>query len=143
MGRWMARCDGGTLMGFPLDLSFFSLFYYFFLVCHFLLSRLGHGVRMYVSSILAFLFLFHRFVFDCATFFIRWGLSLLSIACAFIGNTGVLFSHFYHDVYDELGQIKAGVFRFSFFKEWAGQNFHCAGRRTWLSLFLFFLLEET
>ena len=30
MGRWMARRDGGKLMGFPLDLSFFFLFCYFF-----------------------------------------------------------------------------------------------------------------
>ena len=78
---------------------------------------------MYVSSILAFLFLFHRFVFDCATFFIRRGLSLLSIACAFIGNTRRFFSHFYHDVYDELGQIKAGVFSLFLFQRMGQATF--------------------
>jgi len=50
-------------VGFPPDLSFLSLFTISFLICHFLLSRLGHGVQLYVSSILAFLFLFHLFCF--------------------------------------------------------------------------------
>jgi len=95
---------------------------------------------MYVSSILAFLFLFHRFVFDYATFFIRRGLSLLFIACAFIGNTRRFFlSHFYHDVYDELGQIKAGVFfAFPFLKNGPGNIFIALGAAYGFLFFFFF-----
>jgi len=97
---------------------------------------------MYVSSILAFLFLFHRFVFDYATFFIRRGLSLLFIACAFIGNTRRFFFLIFTTMFMmNWARSKREFFRFSFFKEWARQHFHCAGRRIWLSLFLFFLGE--